>query len=965
MTKIHSCFSPVIILISITLSSGTFAQWNMFPRPDDDWQTLETPHFHVYFTPELEPWTRYAMQRMESIHEAVTSYVGYNELKDPISIFIIDPMGLPNGMAIPFTKAPRIVLWPNSPVNPLMLGGLESWPEIVMVHEYGHIVHLTRQNRSWQGKIISSLLPVGSLATKIPLWVTEGYAVIIESELTGFGRTQSSLRSMVLCQLALEGKIPEYAELNGANQWMGGRYPYLVGSAFLEWLREKHQKPDCLLHLWKRLTAKEERGFDEAFSGVFQDEPEDLYDRFRAELILEALLLEDNIAAQDTHEDSKWQYLEGLTGNTAVSPDGKALALVIRPWKSPPKLVVWSLDEVAENDPDPALDDLDDVPGLPVHPQKRKELYSFLSRHGIIPAGPRWMPDGTLLFHAYRCQSNGDFRSDIYQWWPESDKLKRITNGAALCWADPLPDGCNAVCLYREYGLSGLVLLNLKTGKSKPLNIPDYRTVWQSPRVSPDGTSVIAVQRKEHHSELISLSLANTSEQTVLIKGADREVILCPAWSPDGRKIYYCSDAGGIMNIHTKDIYTGESSVITRSISGVLSPEPLVSDESLFFIKPHSKGMDIHQLLSTTNLPLVDFRGDYKAVLPAENIKIVEPFKIAETGQIEKYNLWKSLEFGFTGSGKWLPYQSSSEIGFWMGDILGRFRFMALGGYGWNGGPSGGSLNLNYKGFPLHTFFKGFYVDQNPLEQRMIHDVSVAGMAHCLTGLEISLSWRKLGSNSNLVLRGGGAFARYDPDLSDLGALNRWLGGLEAMTGLRGNYGDFSFGCSMEIGGLVGTTDSNEWSQYLGSTAGFITWKEKTIQCKVTTGRIWGDSTDMDNFFLGGSRSSIESAWFNKNQIEIPWLPSGSICGDKFERFDFNLMMGLTSPLVMNGSQVNVWSDSKPDPQRVVGIEWRMSFPDVPLFRVGATEVTTGVAYGIDGLIEDDWRGYFSLRLIP
>jgi len=962
-----SKYTTRIILILLTISGSVeiaAAQWNFFPRPHEDWQVMETEHFHVFFTPEVEPWTRYAVERMESIHQAVSNYIGYNEIEEPMSVFILDPAEMPNGMAIPFIGKPRIILWPNSPVNPLMLGGLETWPEIVMTHEYGHAVHLTRRSRNWQNRIINALVPVGPMSMKIPTWVAEGYAVIIESDLTGYGRTQSSLRSMVISQLALEGKLPSYSELNGADKWMGGRYPYLVGSAFLEWLRDKHEDPDCLLHLWKRLTAKKNRNFAEAFSGVFQDDPQDLYDRFRAELTMETLVLEDDLSTLKKQDDERWLYLEGLTGKPAVSPDGSSIALVIRPWKKPSKLVVWSTEEQAKKDPDPALEDPDDVPDLPIHPPARKELFSFCSKNGVSPVNPRWLNDGSLIFHSRQLKANGDFRSDIYRWWPKKNDLKRITHGAALSWADPIPDTNTAICLYRECGQSGLVLLDLLTGEIQYLVEPDCKTVWQSPAASPDGQSAVLVYRHDHHSDLILLNL-ESKEQKVIHSGIDREVILSPVWSADRNSIFYCSDAAGIMNIHMLNLETHKVSVITRSISGVLSPEYSANDGSLYYLKPHAKGMDIYHMSIIDELELKDLRGYYHTVLPPSEIAIPEPYKLSDADSIETYKPFKFLESGFSSSVKYLPYQHSMEAGFWAGDPLGRYRFLAIGGYGWDGGPSGGSFTMKYNKFPVHSSLKGFYVDQDPQEQKLIDDIPVFGSDGKVTGLEISLDWNRKSSITNLICRAGGVFANCDPALNDTDTFSRYSGGLEIMTGAHGNFGEFRFGTTLIADGLAGNTDDSNWSLGFGSVAVFAGWKQATLQCKWTSGKTMGDGLAMDNFILGNTRSSIESEWYNKNQIEIPWLPYGAITGETYERFDVKVMMGLASPVVLFASQVNAWTGSKPDPQRVAGLEWKAVMPDIPIFRLGASEMTLGVVYGIDGLIEDDWRGYFSIKILP
>ena len=49
---------------------------------------------------------------------------------------------------------------------------------------------------------------------------------------------------------------------------------YLAGSAYLEWLAAK-RGDSSLVHLWRRMTARRKRSFDEAFIGVYGDSPKE------------------------------------------------------------------------------------------------------------------------------------------------------------------------------------------------------------------------------------------------------------------------------------------------------------------------------------------------------------------------------------------------------------------------------------------------------------------------------------------------------------------------------------------------------------------------------------------------------------------------------------------------------------------------------------------------------------------
>lgn len=953
----------IYICVLLSLTPAVLAQLEMMPRSADDWQTIHTDHFHVHFSPEVEAWTMQLIPKLESIHSAVVQMVGYYHINDYVDVFIVDPMGIANGMAIPVKTRPRIILWPDAPVDPLMLGGLETWHEIVMVHEYTHAVHLSRNSNSLPAKIISAILPIKAMSLKLPMWVTEGYAVLIESELTGYGRTQSSLRSMLLTQLAIEGKLPPYASLNGGDFLLGGRYPYLVGSAFLEWLRDRHGDPDCLQHLWKRVSARQARKFDEAFLGVFQDSPEDLYDRFRAELTAEAMRFETELSRVGVVEGDQWQSIEGLTGQPAISPDGESMAVMITRWGEKPCLHVWSTIETAEKQPDPALKDPDDVPALSHEPDKRKELYTLKYRHGIRPSAPRWMPDGeSLIFHALRQRPIGDYRSDIYRWWPESDGLERITTGASLSWCDPCPDGIHAICLYKEYGLSGIMKLNLETGAVTALVEPALQPVWQSPRVSPDGSAVVVIGRENHRSELFTFNLTNPVPTS--IHYSEREVVLSPAWSKDSDEIFFCSDANGVMNVTALRIHSGETRYLSRSLAGLISLETASAQKMLYLVKPHSKGMDIYTISSDASLAETNFQHDFDRVQPPVSVDLPQEFSVYDHSDKSAYKPAEHLEYGWLLSGNTLPWQHSIEAGFWTGDILGRLRFLAIGGYGFDGGPTGGSLGLQYQGLPVASRLKLFYVERDPSDQTKRPDLVSGEVDWSTTGGEVDLFWDRHLTNGSFGCNGGLAAGRVDRDDS-AESFDRYIGGVELQLNGYGNVSKFAFGGACTMSGITGLTDDDSWFQYQCSAVLFAGWANSQIRCEYRYGETSGDHSVFDSFRSTGYDSSIEPHWFNRNRINTPWLPDSSLQGDNYEQLTVELSLGAFLPFTLFGTELNMWNDHKPDPQRVVGARTLFSLPTLALVRFDACDFEAGVVYGIDGLIEDKWRGYVTFRYYP
>ena len=87
--------------------------------------------------------------------------------------------------------------------------------------------------------------------------------------LTGSGRPYSVIRAAILRQWALEGRLPSYGQLDATGGFYGGAMAYLAGSAYLEWLAAQRGGDSSLVNLWRRMSARQDRTFPAAFSGVF------------------------------------------------------------------------------------------------------------------------------------------------------------------------------------------------------------------------------------------------------------------------------------------------------------------------------------------------------------------------------------------------------------------------------------------------------------------------------------------------------------------------------------------------------------------------------------------------------------------------------------------------------------------------------------------------------------------------
>jgi hypothetical protein len=247
-----------------------------------------------------------------------------------------------NGFALPFMEGPVIFLWPTPPSPSPTFGAHRGWGEALAVHEYGHIAHLTFPSRNPRERLFWKFVPtqVGPVAIKSPAWVIEGYATLIEGLITGSGRPFSAGRAAVMRQWALEGRLPNYGQLNGSAAFLGGNMRYLAGSAFLEWLVQR-RGDSSLVHLWRRMSARQERSFDEAFAGVYGASAPDLYAAFTVDVTERALQIRNRLRESGLVEGELEQRLAGATGEPAIAPDGTRIAVVVRRINGPSRLVIW------------------------------------------------------------------------------------------------------------------------------------------------------------------------------------------------------------------------------------------------------------------------------------------------------------------------------------------------------------------------------------------------------------------------------------------------------------------------------------------------------------------------------------------------------------------------------------------------------------------------------------------------
>jgi hypothetical protein len=687
-------------LLAVLLAAFAFAA--RAQGPAHDWRTIETTHFRVHYPREFEAWAKRAAERLEPIHAAVSKEVGYTPTQR-IDVLVMNPVAEPNGSAWTFLDTPRIVFWTEPPGPDEQIGAYGTWIDLLAVHEVAHVVHMLRPSRNpWQRLLERTILPLNRITVGAPRWVLEGYATVVEGRLTGAGRPSSTIRALILRQLAENGRLPSYGQLDSDQRFLGMSMAYLMGSAFLEWL-EQRNGADSLRNLWARMTARQRRSFDAAFTGVFGERPDRLYGQFLAEVTASAIAVK---RARTLRQGMLFQETPRASGDPAVSPDGSQLAVVIRAKDKPERLVVWStapaddeekkfrerIEKILGRDPE-------DVAPLRTKPLPREPKHELVLPDGGDIESPRWSRDGKSIVFAHRVpDAEGVLHYDLYRW--DFARLTRITRLADVRDADFAGDD-TMIAVRSRYGLTELVNVDFRTGiVSSRADARDdtLNRVVTAPRVSSTGR--------------IAYVAHDGGRWTLIVD--DRPIALpgdaaTPAWMGDD--VIVTVFERGFAELYR--VRGTTATPVTRTDGGAFEAAPS-SDGRVFFMSLEPDGYVVRVLDAIEEAPAAP-------VLDASLVPAIPPAAPQSTlanaagetpSPSRPYGMGRQ-ELGWFSSVNLGPDQQAIETGIRLGDVAGRLDSLLVASFAREDAVEGVALASAWRGWPVELHAHAFHIDDD------------------------------------------------------------------------------------------------------------------------------------------------------------------------------------------------------------------------------------------------------------
>ena len=605
--------------------------------PNAHWRTIDTRHFHVHFTPELEQVARRAAVSAERAYDKLASQL--HEPRGPIDLVVADNVDFSNGYTTPFPTN-RIVVYAHPPLDDLSLRYYDDWLALVITHELTHSFHLDRTRGWWRiAQHVFGRSPALFPNFYQPAWVTEGLAVYFESDLTGYGRVDGTYEQMIVASTAHE------RGLLGIDKWSLSttRYPYGDiaygnGALFMDYLARtrggasigKFVETSSGATIPFRLNHMAKQGFGISYS--------DAWRAWRDSVVASAPAARVPMRGwRDATEGGRF------VGYPRWANDGSLYYVASNGKQSP------ALERLLVNG--------------------RSERLG--RRNGVSPNVP--LPDGSVVFTQLDLVDAYTDRSDIYS--EKDGHVTRLTHGARLTAVDARSDG-EMIAVQFEPGTTVLARVRPDGSSIRVITKASPDTQWAEPRCSRHGTRIAATRwTRGGFTEIVVLDTLGTVLESIARDHASNSQ---PEWALDDEAIVYASDRSGVSQLYARRLGGGAENAtmrLTDATTGVFWPTITRDGASLAAVRWESDGY--HLGIAPLDRVLQGPTGDFARHTSADTA--VVPGAIASTAAAHGYSPWHSLVPRY-----WLPLVGQNDFGDYMAgaftsgvDVVGRHAYAA------------------------------------------------------------------------------------------------------------------------------------------------------------------------------------------------------------------------------------------------------------------------------------------------
>ncbi len=678
----------LLCLVALTLLANRARAGDPYLR----WYTLETPHFRVHYHGGLEHFAQRVATVAEQIHQLLVPTLNWQP-HEVTHVLLTDDSSGANGSAnaVPYNTVRMFV---TAPDDMSALNDYDDWAFTLMLHEHTHVLHL--DNIHGLPAIFNAIFGKNLVPNQNqPRWIIEGIATAFESRLTSGGRLRSTQFDMFMRADVLEDKMPRLDQLSHPlRRYPGGSIFYLYGSQFFDWILETYG-PDTF-----RVVSTDYGqniipfGINRSIRRATGRTYPELYRGFKASL-------KRRYAAQRAAVDKRGRR-EGsrLTHHGYVATYPRFVPERCREVGEPDAVVYFRADghstdglyrlPLEQNDgalPEPRL-----------LSRSRDTVTSFDADCGLVFSSTAPTARRYRFWDLFR-QAAGTRSPRGYE-----PGRSRLTKGRRARSPDVSPDGRSIVYVTDHAGTTTLRMADYTAAHQIEnerllVNKRRYEQVF-TPRFSPDGKRVAYSTWLTGGYRDIHMVDVATGRVTALTH--DRALDQQPAWSADGRTLYFTSDRTGIANIYAYELDTGRLWQVTNVITGAYMPAPSPDGRTLIYAGYTSDGYDLFKM------PL-----DPAQFLPALPYIDTRPSVMAQTRAQHwprsSYEVWPTfrpysyeLEYDEGPFGDQLTLTTSGE------DITERHAFLMHIGFDFEEYQPQADLSYWFSGLPVDLSVSAF-----------------------------------------------------------------------------------------------------------------------------------------------------------------------------------------------------------------------------------------------------------------
>jgi hypothetical protein len=511
---------------------------NKIVYQDFKWSIYASPHFDVYYYPEEAGMLEQVVSYAESQYTRLSQILDH-EIKFRINLIVYRTHAEFEQTNISLGFIPEYVAAFSEPLADRMVVPLDTPPDQLYAlfgHELTHV---------FQFSILYQESVSRAFRSNAPGWVMEGMASYLAQD-------ESNLDLMIIRDAVIYGLIPPIHRVQGASF-----LTYRFGHAAFAFIEEKYGQEGLRTFIAEfrksLLTNNIEKPIQDAF-GIDGDEFDREFKKYLQKKYL-PILLEKKEPQDYGREIAKKHPGENdvINFSPALSPSGDLLAVYTTRWGDLDAAILSAKD------------------GKVFRPLTK----GFTNKYESLVYGAfqgkkdlTWSPDGDQVAFFARRENERVLliHSAVTGHLVRMVSIPGVDDELSPAWS---PDKNVVAFEGVRDGVTDIFTINLADGTIKNLTQDPYFD--SNPAWSADGKQVLYNRRIGGATKIFMVQSDDPSRKVQLTFGDSDD--LMPSFSRDGKTVYYTSDAeGGIYNLHTLSLETGDITRLTSLSGGAFTP---------------------------------------------------------------------------------------------------------------------------------------------------------------------------------------------------------------------------------------------------------------------------------------------------------------------------------------------------------------------------------------------------------